>query len=52
MRAIAAGMGLGMLLAGASAWTRSNPQPQEVSAAQPVGTATSRIILRFTAPIS
>jgi hypothetical protein len=28
MRVIAAGMGLGMLLAGASAWTQSNPQSQ------------------------
>ncbi len=40
MRAIAAGMGLGMLLAGASAWTQGNPQPQDVST-QPVATATS-----------
>ncbi len=41
MRAIAAGMGLGMLLAGASAWTQSNPQSQEISSTQNVGTATS-----------
>jgi hypothetical protein len=40
MRAIAAGMGLGMLLAGASAWTQGNPQPQDVST-QAVATATS-----------
>lgn len=32
MRAIAAGMGLGVLLAGASAWTQSTPQAQNVSA--------------------
>lgn len=41
MRAIAAGMGLGMLLAGASAWTQSNPQSQPVSSTQPVGPVTS-----------
>jgi hypothetical protein len=41
MRAIAAGMGLGMLLAGASAWTQSNPQSQTVSSTQPVAAATS-----------
>jgi len=41
MRAIAAGMGLGMLLAGASAWTQSNPQSQAVASAQPVSSATS-----------
>ncbi len=40
MRAIAAGMGLGMLLAGASAWTQS-PQSQVVNSTQPVTTATS-----------
>jgi hypothetical protein len=39
MRAIAAGMGLGVLLAGASAWTQ-NPQ-QPVSSTQPVAAATS-----------
>jgi len=39
MRAIAAGMGLGMLLAGASAWTQSPQQP--VSSTQAVPTATS-----------
>lgn len=39
MRAIATGMCLGMLLAGASAWTRSNPQ--EISSTQPVAAATS-----------
>jgi len=39
MRAIAAGMGLGVLLAGASAWTQ-NPQ-QPVSSTQPVAVATS-----------
>jgi hypothetical protein len=32
MRAIAAGMGLGMLLAGASAWTQSAPQQQQMAA--------------------
>jgi len=37
MRAIAAGMGLGMLLAGASAWTQNSPQ----EATQPVVSATS-----------
>ncbi len=41
MRAIAAGMGLGMLLAGASAWTQSNPQSQAVVSTQPVSSATS-----------
>lgn len=41
MRAIAAGMGLGMLLAGASAWTHSDPQSQEVSSTQNVANATS-----------
>jgi hypothetical protein len=41
MRAIAAGMGLGMLLAGASAWTQNSPQSQAVSSTQPVPTATS-----------
>jgi len=41
MRAIAAGMGLGMLLAGASAWTQNNPQPQTVSSTQPVAAAVS-----------
>jgi len=41
MRAIAAGMGLGMLLAGASAWTQSNPQPQQAAAMQPVASPTS-----------
>ena len=41
MRAIAAGMGLGMLLAGASAWTQNSPQSQTVSSTQPVPTATS-----------
>jgi hypothetical protein len=41
MRAIAAGMGLGMLLAAASAWTQSSPQSQTVSSTQPVATATS-----------
>jgi hypothetical protein len=39
MRAIAAGMGLGMLLAGASAWTYNNPQ--EVSSTQAVPGANS-----------
>ena len=37
MRAIAAGMGLGMLLAGASAWTQNSPQ----EATQPVVSVTS-----------
>ena len=41
MRAIAAGMGLGMLLAGASAWTQNNPQPREVNSTQPAASATS-----------
>jgi hypothetical protein len=41
MRVIAAGMGLGMLLAGASAWTQSNPQSQTVSSTQPVAATTS-----------
>jgi len=41
MRAIAAGMGLGMLLAGASAWTQNNPQTQSVSSTQPVAAVTS-----------
>ena len=42
MRAIAAGMGLGMLLAGASAWTQSNPQsPQVAASTQPVAASTS-----------
>lgn len=40
MRAIAAGMGLGMLLAAASAWTQNNPQAQS-PASQPVSVATS-----------
>lgn len=39
MRVIAAGMGLGMLLAGASAWTHGNPQSQTVSS-QAVSSAT------------
>lgn len=34
-------MGLGILLAGASAWTQSNPQSQTVSPTQPVSAATS-----------
>ena len=41
MRAIAAGMGLGMLLAAASAWTQNNPQSQSVSSTQAVPSATS-----------
>lgn len=41
MRAIAAGMGLGMLLAAASAWTQNSPQTQSVSSTQPVSAATS-----------
>jgi len=41
MRVIAAGMGLGMLLAGASAWTQSNPQSQEVASTQAVAATTS-----------
>jgi hypothetical protein len=42
MRAIAAGMGLGMLLAGASAWTQSTPQQQQIAASTgPVANATS-----------
>jgi len=35
MRVIAAGMGLGVLLAGASAWTQSNPQSQTASSTPP-----------------
>lgn len=41
MRAFAAGMGLGMLLAGANAWTQNNPQSPSVSSTQPVVSATS-----------
>jgi len=41
MRAIAAGMGLGMLLAGVSAWTQNNPQTQSPSSTQSVATSTS-----------
>ncbi len=41
MRVIAAGMGLGMLLAGASAWTQSNPQSQAVVSTQAVPSATA-----------
>jgi hypothetical protein len=41
MRVIAAGMGLGMFLAGASAWTQSNPQSQTVASTQPVASTTS-----------
>jgi len=41
MRAIAAGMGLGMLLAGASAWTQNNPQAPAAGSTQPVPTASS-----------
>lgn len=41
MRAIAAGMGLGMLLAVGSAWTQNNPQTQTISSTQGVATATS-----------
>lgn len=41
MRAIAAGMGLGMLLAGASAWTQSNPQSQATASTESAATATS-----------
>jgi hypothetical protein len=41
MRAIAAGMGLGMLLAGASAWTQGSPQTQNVSSNQPYTSPTS-----------
>ncbi len=36
MRAIAAAMGLGMLLAGATAWAQNNPQSQAVSSTPPV----------------
>jgi hypothetical protein len=36
MRAIAAGMGLGMLLACASAWTQNNPQSQSLASAKDV----------------
>jgi hypothetical protein len=43
MRAIAAGMGLGMLLAGASAWTQSNPQSQQE-------TASARSVVSTTSP--
>ena len=43
MRAMAAGMGLGMLLAAASAWTQNNPPAQTQSAAstEPVSTGAS-----------
>jgi hypothetical protein len=41
MRVIAAGMGLGMLLAGASAWTQNSSQSQTVSSTQPLAAATS-----------
>jgi hypothetical protein len=41
MRAIAAGMGLGMLLAGASAWTHGSPQAQQIDSTQPVANTTS-----------
>jgi len=41
MRAIAAGMALGMLLAGASAWTKSNPQTQSAQSSQPASVTTS-----------
>jgi hypothetical protein len=41
MRAIAAGMGLGMLLAAASAWTQNNPQSQSIASTQPVASAAS-----------
>jgi len=41
MRAIAAGMGLGMLLAGASAWTQNSSQSQVVSSTQPVAAVNS-----------
>lgn len=41
MRALAAGMGLGMLLAGASAWTQNNPQSQTTSSTEAVPAATS-----------
>ena len=34
MRALAAGMGLGVILAGASAWTQSNPQTQSAASTQ------------------
>jgi hypothetical protein len=36
MRVIAAGMGLGILLAAASAWTQDNSQSQNISSTQPV----------------
>lgn len=41
MRVIAAGMGLGVLLAGASAWTQSNPQSQAVSSTPPAVATTA-----------
>jgi len=41
MRAMAAGMGLGIFLAGVTAWSQSNPQSQSVSSTQPVASATS-----------
>lgn len=41
MRVIAAGMGLGMLLAAASAWTQNNPQSQAISSTQAVASTTS-----------
>jgi hypothetical protein len=41
MRAYAAAIGLGMLLAATSAWTQNNPQSQAVSSTQPVSVGTS-----------
>jgi hypothetical protein len=41
MRAIAAVMGLGMLLASASAWAQENSQAPEVAPTQPIANATS-----------
>jgi len=43
MRIIAAGMGLGVLLAGASTWTQNNPQSQTVSPTPPVIATTSPV---------
>jgi hypothetical protein len=41
MRAIAAGMGLGMLLAGASSWTHGSPPSQQTNSAQPAASTAS-----------
>ena len=52
MRVIAAGMGLGMLLAGASAWTQSNPQHKPSLRRKPSPTLRPRTTPPFTARTS